>query len=601
MIASLLRSLRTPAARTAMLVLLLASIPLYVLQYTLIPKTGDLGVTFDTNVYGLSVHGWTAKAAAVEPNSGAWRAGIRSGDRLSIPAGQREKAAFPQAGERVRLIDRRGSIARAALVTASPNPIRFNLPLGIRAGVNLCLLVFALLVIARAWNSEHGPIIAAILTANVANSALDAIPWISHPGGAAALCGAAYWLNQSLGALAILLPVVLCAQLLGRPSRTMRWLTTGALVNGALWVTVFFAFQLPPIDVRISPLATMISGAAAFAGMLIAPVAVLCAFSRARGEQRARLAWIFWGFLPYYSAIPIVNVNVLWFVPPSLFNDSTFNVVARVLELSLPVSLFYGLLLRRTVDIGFVVNRVAVYGVISIAVLSLFVLLEYLAGQFVETHGAASWAVQLGIAMFIGLSARYLHGTVDRFIDRVFFAKRHAGEMALKRFAQEAEAFTTGDALLDRAIEVVNVHSETAGAAIYLCRDRAAELVRGAGFPAAVDIDDPLLVALRRWNEPVDNHDATSAFPDGMVFPMSTRGKLVGALACRTKRDATAFAPDEREPLADVARALARSLDGLRANASSADDSLARAIFTMQAMMLEIRDALGTLLGEAKA
>ncbi|HEY9180714.1 MAG TPA: hypothetical protein VIO32_08330, partial [Candidatus Baltobacteraceae bacterium] len=593
-IAPLLRALRTPAARAIMVVLLLASIPLYVLQYTLIPKTGDLGVTFDANFYAVSVNGWAAKAAAVQADSGAWKAGVRAGDRLSIPVDQREKATYPHADDRVRFIDRRGSVTRSVLVTATPKRIQFDLAAGIRAGVVLCLLVFALLVIARAWNTEHGPIIAAILAANVANAALDAIPWISRPDSAVALTAAATWLNQPLGALDILLAVVLCAQLLGRPSRAMHWLTTCAVVSCALWVTVSFALSVPPIYVRFSPLTTMVSCVSTFAPMLVAPAAVLCAFVQARGKQRARLAWIFWGFFPYYCAVALVNIDLLWFVAPTLFNDSTFKIVARTLELSLPVSLFYGLLLRRTVDIGFVVNRVAVYGVISLAVLSVFVLLEYVAGQFIEAHGAASWAIQLGIAMVIGLSARYVHGTVDRFIDRVFFAKRHADEMALKRFAQEAEAFTNSGALLDRALDAVNTHSETAGAAIYLCGQRNAELVCGAAFPPAIDIDDPLLVALRRWNEPVDTHDVKTAFPDGMVFPMSARGKLIGALACRTKRDATAFAPDEREPLAEVAHATARALEALGTESGASNGALAQTIFAMQAMMLEIRDALVT-------
>lgn len=81
---------------------------------------------------------------------------------------------------------------------------------------------------------------------------------------------------------------------------------------------------------------------------------------------------------------------------------------------------------------------------------------------------------------------------------------------------------------------------------------------------------------------------------DGMVFPMSARGKLIGALACRTKRDTTAFAPDEREPLFEVARATARALLALGSSTSPSADSLTQAILTMQAMMLEIRDTLVT-------
>ncbi|HET7815076.1 MAG TPA: GAF domain-containing protein, partial [Candidatus Baltobacteraceae bacterium] len=266
---------------------------------------------------------------------------------------------------------------------------------------------------------------------------------------------------------------------------------------------------------------------------------------------------------------------------------------ARLLELSLPVSLFYGLLVRRTVDIGFVINRVAVFGLISALVLGVFVLLEYLAGHFVETHGAESWAVQLGIAMTIGVSARFLHGWVDRFVDRVFFAKRHRDESALQRFAQEAEAFTSADTLLDRALRIVNNHTDTLGAAIYLCGDDTATLTRGASpFPEKIDADDPLLVAMRRWNEPVDTHDAPTAFPDGMVFPMSARGRLIGVLACRTKRDATAFAPDEREPLAGVARAAARALDTIGTRPAATGEAIVPILLSLQSAVAGLQQSV---------
>jgi hypothetical protein len=181
-------------------------------------------------------------------------------------------------------------------------------------------------------------------------------------------------------------------------------------------------------------------------------------------------------------------------------------------------------------------------------------------------------------------------------VDRVFFAKRHADEVALQRFAQEAEAFTSADALLDAALDVVSARSETSGAAIYLCGDRQAERVRGSNeFPQAVVIDDPLLVALRRWSEPVDTRDAKTAFPDGMVFPMTARGKLIGALACRTKWDTTAFAPDEREPLFEVARSLARALDALGSRTDASGEAFLPLLHSLQSAVATVQQSITTV------
>jgi GAF domain-containing protein len=154
---------------------------------------------------------------------------------------------------------------------------------------------------------------------------------------------------------------------------------------------------------------------------------------------------------------------------------------------------------------------------------------------------------------------------VDRFVDRILFAQRHAYESALRRFAREAEAYTSSAALLDRALETVSENSEARGVAIYVISNGSGRVARStdAQFPQSVDLDDPLLVSLRRWGEPVDTRDAKTAFPDGMVFPISARGRLLGALACETKRDFSAFAPDERESLLEVSRGVALALDSL--------------------------------------
>ena len=582
----ILRIIRTRAARAVMTVLLLTSIPLYVLSYTLVPRMGD---------FGFYLPGWSGTAYGVQPHGSAWNAGIRDGDFVVVPQSEWLKGDYAAAGVRLHFIVRRGHSARDIEVTAAPAKIDFDVAAAIRAAVNFCLLLFSLLIVARAWNTEFGPLIAACLSSAIFNAAVDRMPHIATTG----LLGALMDLDAlasgfSFGAYVFFI-VILCAAVAGLTSRPLNFLLWAAFINLVLG-TANGVSSFPSVSAALSDTMYDISNAYQFLGVFFPVPALLFMLSAARAEYRSRALWLFWGFFPSCLGVSLANLGDLWFVPRTIFNDPIVNPIARGLELSLPVALFYGLLVRRTIDIGFVVNRVAVYGLISAAVLGIFVLLEYLAGRFLETHGAASWAIQLGIAMVIGVSTRYLHGTVDRFVDRVFFAKRHADEVALHRFAQEAEAFTSADALLDAALDVVTARSETSGAAIYLCGVRQAELVRGSNeFPQAVPIDDPLLVAQRRWNEPVDTHDAKTAFPDGMVFPMSARGKLVGALACRTKRDTTAFAPDEREPLMEVARSLARALDALGSRTDASGEAILPLLHSLQTAVATVQQSVATI------
>ena len=229
-------------------------------------------------------------------------------------------------------------------------------------------------------------------------------------------------------------------------------------------------------------------------------------------------------------------LNAVQYVPSSaafLLAEPQIQQLAyglfRVMELALPVALFYGLLVRRTVDIGFVFNRVAVYALLSLALFLIFELFEYVISHFfLDTGRVGSLSVQVVVALLIGLSARYLHRFAEHFVDHVLFAKRHADEKALRRFALEAEKYTSADVMLDRALETIFAYSDARGVAIYLSRGDRAESVRAtdSGFPVSVDLDDPLLVSIRSSNQPIDTRSSKTALPDGMVFPMIRRGKL---------------------------------------------------------------------------
>ena len=80
-----------------------------------------------------------------------------------------------------------GTEHNAAVTAQAQLPYVWTLPDAIRAAVILCLLGFALLVVVRAWNTKHGPIIATILAGIVINAAADRIPFTARSGTGAAL------------------------------------------------------------------------------------------------------------------------------------------------------------------------------------------------------------------------------------------------------------------------------------------------------------------------------------------------------------------------------------------------------------------------------
>ncbi|MBV8374861.1 MAG: GAF domain-containing protein, partial [Candidatus Eremiobacteraeota bacterium] len=383
--------------------------------------------------------------------------------------------------------------------------------------------------------------------------------------------------------------VVLLRQIVGQ---------RGWVLPGLIWLSVLvFAFEAIAWPAVMLLSLVGVAGAMAdrfqpdaFLSTLIgiAICALFVALFTAREASRQRVRWLFWGFAPFYVATFLHDVSLL----------PQYSYALRLVELSLPIALFYGVLVRRVVDIGFVFNRVAIYGVLSLVLVVFFIVLEYGASKvFLESSRAGSLVVQLGVALTVGLSGRYVHRIVDRFVDRVFFAKRHADESALRRFAREAEAYTSPEALLDQAVEILRKHSETRGTGIYLTEDNRARAVRASdgAFPSSIDLDDPLLVKLRRWNEPIDTHDVRTAFPDGIVVPLGARQKLLGAMACRTKRDDSAFDPDERESLVQVARGLGSALDALASESGDDAVSIRKSILALAEAVAQLGDKIDAL------
>jgi hypothetical protein len=582
--------------RACLIASLLGSIPLFVLQCTLIPKSGTFGLSLDNSF--ADAPNVTERVLDVTPGSPAWRAGIRAGDTIPVRNSNGAMLVNPLPGDRLILTYVRDGTERSSAMTAQARPpYVWTLPDAIRAAVSLCLLAFALLVIARAWNTKHGPIIATILAGITINAAADRIPFTARSGTGAVLLVINYGLSQFAFAFAVAMLMVLLWQIVEEPIKLLRGLTYTSFVLCAIAgicspiiLALSFAGQAGPIAEFV---ANWLYLECVF---IVAIVGLIVAFYSARGESRQRARWLLWGFGPFVAAVALINLAN--FTPESasflLAHPQlalTNNIVNRLLELSLPAALFFGVLVRRVIDLGFVMNRVAVYSALSIVLLSIFVLLEFgISKLFLDTSRTGSLAIQLGIALAIGVSARYLHQVVDRLVDRVLFAKRHANESALRRFAHETEAYTSGAALLDRTLEVLSDHSETRGAAIYLTSDGRAQMARtrSSAFPTSVDLDDPLLVKLRRWNEPVDTADVKTVFPDGMVFPMNARGKFIGALACQEKRDHSSFDPDERTSLLEVARDVGIALDSISSNADASTGALEEAMASMQSAILAL-------------
>jgi len=364
---------------------------------------------------------------------------------------------------------------------------------------------------------------------------------------------------------------------LSRPRRIALWLcytfTAIGIALGAIGIAGVITLQFDPLPFNSGP-AGLVSAAVA---VLMAAVCGVLAIAASRGVERQRAVWTLVPLAAFFCSF--IVALIIYSLSPSYDVVVVANVVSALVILMAPVALTYAALSRRLIDIGFFLNRAAVFTIVSTIVIGVFVLVEWAASEWlVSTSHTTSSVIGMGVALGLGLSLRYIHKYVDRFVDHVLFRKRHEDEAALRRFAHESSFITDRSALLERAVREVKEHTNAADATI-LVQDGAAAYIsaKSDGGRTIVGENDPGILALRAWHKPVDLASfGDSALRGELAFPMVSRGTLVGVLACGAKRNGEAYAPDESEALLALAHGVGTALDVLSAQRDQPNELVLR-------------------------
>jgi hypothetical protein len=472
-----------------------------------------------------------------------------------------------------------GSLQRK--LTIVPDAPRLTWSFWLSNFAALWLLVFAALIAWRRPDVPQMRLLSLWLAAFVFSGGLIgfAVPW----------AWAYVLLNIALSIVAPLSVALLAAfssgfaQPLSRTRRVAQWLCYTLL---AVFTVNSFVGIAGVITLRFDPVPFVEGSAGLFSVAAAVLMAMLCGFLAivaSSGVERQRAIWT---LIPLAAFFAFFTIGVIANSSSSPFADSVaISVVSTLVLLAAPVALTYATLSRRLIDVSFVLNRAAVFTIVSAIVIGAFVLAEWAVSAWLAsaTH-TTNAIISMLVALGLGISLRYIHKYVDRFVDRVFFRKRHEDESALRRFAHEASYISVPSTLLDRAMRTVKEHTSAEDAAILVRDGMASYTFAGNGERVAVSENDPGIVALRAWNKPIDLHE----FPDSQLhgefaFPMISRGELVGVLVCGPRRDGGAYAPDESEALLALAHGVGTALDTL----SSQHNGVIESIRETQTLMLQ--------------
>lgn len=563
---------------------------------------GDL---FGGSVYGpMTTAPFLDTFQGVIPGSIVGHSGIRAGDAIDLRRMTPEARYWERnellAGKPMHLpIVRNGTLR---WVTVTPEPYTgiaffttyqwmFNWAFWL--GSALSLVIAAVLIWRRPDNVEVRLLSLTLILINLSENLFPINGWLT-PWAAldASLNGIAQFLF-SAGAALLAAYALLFGRLVSFARRALTALAFAvAGLSALLWTAAAQGGPGPSgllgiaglwfgtLDVRAWLVHQPLLSFAAFAGpSLLALLCAIVAVRAASGAERTRVAWAT-GSLAILYVFGIATLQSYFTSNPVLY-----YWILNVAWFLAPLGLLYALLNRRVLDVGFVLNRAAVFAGVSLFVVGVFTLLEWALGGWLHSAGrVANVAVSAAIALGLGLSLHQIHKRVDQFVDNVFFRKRHEDERALEQFAREVAFITDPEIVVERATGVLKRHADASSVVFALQHPN--------GTYGSVSENDPAIVTMRASHEVVDLHLGDTALDGDYAYPMLARGHLTGALILGPKTSGEPYAPDESFAIAQLAHGVGVALDLLGARPAESGGEVSSALRAMHAAIESLPDAI---------
>ncbi len=327
------------------------------------------------------------------------------------------------------------------------------------------------------------------------------------------------------------------------------------------------------IAVRVSPAPpahfATIAEYAVIVPSIAALICLIATYATTKGGARSRLAPTIGSFAIFIVAIALEQIG------SEMTSDPAFVLATALLYALAPAlvaaSVAYGVVRHRVIDVNFIIGRTLVYTALTVFVVAVFTLIEYLVGKLLEERRLAQ-IMEVAAAVGIGVSLNYVHGWLDRVLDVVFFRRRHAAEERLAAAARTLPHVETNDLVAGILIDEPCDALELASAAVFRF-DGTRYVRQGArawdGCAAELERDDWLVVRLRSELMPTSVSELRwrrTDVPQGefqpiFAVPIASGHELEGIALYGAHAHGEDLDPDERRSLTALAAAAALAYD----------------------------------------
>jgi hypothetical protein len=297
-------------------------------------------------------------------------------------------------------------------------------------------------------------------------------------------------------------------------------------------------------------------------------------FKTAAPEIRQRMVWLIGGTLLAliaYAVFFVPDISAIGFVPPR--SDTIRQVIGYAAVLQ-PIFVAYAVFRHRVIDVNFVVNRAIVYGALSIVLIALISLLDWISSRMLGEAHLATFVEAL-VTIALGFVLNRFHQTLEGWVDRFLFWRRHQAERYLKRvatalpFSTAEEAITSG--LVREPVEALDL----SGAALYQRNAGSGlfELVsshRASPMSNTFDENHTLVRFLEAeedvvWLDDLGIRRASELGVFVLAVPVLVRHELNGFTLYGAHRNGAQIDPDEVRIFEELAIEAARAYDHVEA------------------------------------
>jgi hypothetical protein len=305
-------------------------------------------------------------------------------------------------------------------------------------------------------------------------------------------------------------------------------------------------------------------------GLVVATVAIVliaswCSWRQSTGAEKQRMAWFgaCFGLLYFWLSYNDVarTFGLSW-------NSVRMPLYQSVSMICCYLGLGYAILRHKVFDVGFAINRVLVYSLMSTLLLTLFALTEFGVDKLLHFEGREKNVIfDAAVALGIILTFHRIQHWVNHRVDHVFFHHWQVAADKLRNFVERAPSISEPEVLQTKFMQAVEEFAGAQGSAIYWA-DATGTLQRAyatlQGAPLAIDANDDVAIELRHTRGLVELSGRRHALHAELALPLLAHNQVAGVMLVGPKAGGNSCRPDELSLLTSTVPRICMVLETLR-------------------------------------